>query len=70
MKRYLMSATLMLGIAAGAPIMIGCDEVEHTKSVDVKDDGTVVKKETKTTEAADGTVTKTEEKKVDKPATP
>ena len=33
----------------------------------MKDDGTVVKEQTKTTENADGTVTKTEEKKVDKP---
>lgn len=70
MKRYLLSAMLTLGLAAGAPLMVGCDEVSHEKKVDVKDDGTVVKEEKKVTESVDGTVTKTEEKKVDKPGTP
>ena len=71
MKRYLLSAMLMLGVAAGAPLMIGCDEeVSHEKKIEVKDDGTVKKEEKKVTEAPDGTVTKTEEKKVDKPASP
>ena len=71
MKRYLMSAMLMFGIAAGAPLFVGCDDtVSHEKSVEVKGDGTVKKEEKKVTESADGTVTKTEEKKVDKPATP
>jgi hypothetical protein len=70
MKRFL-SIALMSGIGlCGAPLMVGCDTVEHSKSTDVKSDGTVVKKETKTTENPDGTVTKTEKKDVDKPATP
>ena len=71
MKRYLLSAMLTLGVAAGVPLFVGCDEeVSHEKKIEVKDDGTVKKEEKKVTESADGTVTKTEEKKVDKPATP
>ena len=52
------------------PLMVGCDTTEHTKSTDVKSDGTVVKKETKTTQNPDGSVTKTETKDVNKPANP
>ena len=52
--------------------IVGCDDtVEHKKTTEVKDDGTKVEKEAKTTvEDPDGTVKKTEEKKVDKPANP
>ena len=71
MKRML-SIALLSGITfAGAPLMVGCDDtVEQKKSTEVKSDGTVVKKETKTTENADGSVTKTEKKDVDKPNSP
>jgi hypothetical protein len=59
---------LMLVSFAGVPAFInGCDTVEHSKSTEVKDDGTVVKKETKTQENPDGSVTKTEKKDVDRP---
>jgi hypothetical protein len=66
MKRFL-SIALMSGIGlCGAPLLVGCDDtVDHKKSVEVKSDGTQVTKETKTTENADGSVTKTEKKDVD-----
>lgn len=66
MRRLILAS--MLGVSlAGVPALVGCDrEVEHSKTVDVKDNGTVVKKETKTTENADGSVTKTESKDVNK----
>jgi hypothetical protein len=68
--RRLLITPLMLASFVGLPlaaVAVGCDTVEETKKVDVKDDGTVVKEKSKTTENADGTVTKTEEKKVDRP---
>ncbi|HYO09446.1 MAG TPA: hypothetical protein VER17_10780 [Tepidisphaeraceae bacterium] len=68
MNRLMLSACLLLAFA-GTPVIVGCDEThEHSKTTDVKDDGTVVKKESKTTENTDGTVTKTEKKDVDKPS--
>ena len=66
MRRYIASS-LMLAAFAGMPVFVGCDTVEHSKSTEVKNDGTVVKKESKTTENPDGSVTKTETKDVDKP---
>jgi hypothetical protein len=69
MRRYIMSSLLAVSFA-GLPVFVGCDTVEHSKSTEVKDDGTVVKKESKTTENPDGSVTKTEKKDVDKPGTP
>ena len=66
MNRAMMSVVVLLGLGGG-PLLVGCDTTEHSKSTEVKDDGTVVKKETKTTENADGSVTKTEKKDVDKP---
>ena len=69
MRRHLITP-LMLVSFVGLPLAattVGCDTVEEQKKVEVKDDGTVVKEKTKTTENADGSVTKTEEKKVDKP---
>ena len=69
--RGLASKTLiaftLIGVPAGIIGLGGCDTTEEHKKVDVKDDGTVVKEKTKTTENADGSVTKTQEKKVDKP---
>ena len=68
MRRFVI-CSLMAASFAGTPMLVGgCDTVEHSKTTDVKDDGTVVKKETKTTENPDGSVTKTESKDVDKPA--
>jgi hypothetical protein len=69
MNRLMLTAVILLGFAGG-PMLVGCDTVEHSKSTEVKDDGTVVKKETKTQENADGSVTKTEKKDVDHPSTP
>jgi hypothetical protein len=67
MRRVLMASLLGVSLA-GVPILAGCDrDVEHSKTVDVKDDGTAVKKETKVTENADGSVTKKETKDVAKP---
>ncbi len=66
--RRLMSVSLLSLCFVGAPLLVGCDDtVEETKSVDVKDDGTVVREQEKVTENADGSVTKTESKNVDKP---
>jgi hypothetical protein len=50
------------------PLMsLGCDDtVEHDKKVETKN-GTTVTKEKKVTQSDDGTVTKTEEKKVTNP---
>ena len=69
MNRLMISATMLVGFC-GAPLLVGCDTTEHSKTVDVKNDGTVVKKETKTTENPDGSVTKTEKKDVDHPSNP
>ena len=66
MQRLMLSLAMIVGFA-GLPLISGCDTTEHSKSVEVKDDGTTVKKETKTTENPDGSVTKTEKKDVDKP---
>ena len=44
MNRMMICAIVLLGFAGG-PLLVGCDTVEHTKSVDVKNDGTVVKKD-------------------------
>jgi hypothetical protein len=53
----------------GLPLVVGCDrEVATEREVNVKDDGTIVKEETKVTEDAEGDLTKTETKSVDKPA--
>ena len=68
MRRF--ATTPLLFAFALSPLAFttgGCDTTEEHKKVEVKDDGTVVKEQTKTTENADGSVTKTEEKKVDKP---
>ena len=68
MKRLMMVAMLTLGLAAPSMTIVGCEEtLEHEEKVEVKDDGTVKKEETKVTEGADDTVTKTETKTVDKP---
>jgi len=60
----------VLGLAACPAIMTGCDrEVSHTKSVDVKDDGSVKTKEKTVTQNPDGTVTETKEESQTKPPT-
>jgi len=66
MRRFVITSLMALSFT-GVPMIVGCDTTEHSKSTEVKDDGTVVKKESKTTENADGSVTKTESKDVDKP---
>jgi len=67
MRTFAINALIALGLILSPLAITGCDTVEEEKKVEVKDDGTVVKEKTKTTENADGSVTKTEEKKVDKP---
>jgi len=63
MTRWILCAALLVPFA-------GCDrEVESERSVDVKDDGTKVTKETTVSETADGGVKKEETKTVDKPET-
>ena len=64
----LLSTTLVAGALLAGGFVVGCDEtVSKTSETKVKDDGTVVKKEDKVTQNADGTVTHTEKKSVDKP---
>ena len=67
MRRFATNALIAFTLVGVPACIIGCDTTEETKKVDVKDDGTVVKEKTKVSENADGSVTKTEEKKVDKP---
>ena len=68
MLRQITLAALLALPVAGTGFMIGCDdETSSNKTVDVKDDGTKVTTEEKTTKDDDGNVTKTEEKKVDHP---
>ena len=67
MKKNSIFMLIVLTLVGVPAAIIGCDTTEETKKVDVKDDGTVVKEKTKTTENADGSVTKTQEKKVDHP---
>jgi hypothetical protein len=67
MNRPLYCAIVAAALAGG-PFLAGCEkEVSKTETTKVKDDGTVIKRESKTTEGSDGTVTKTETKKVDRP---
>jgi hypothetical protein len=64
----IMSGLLGVSLLGLPAAIVGCDrDVEHSKTVDVKSDGTAVKKETKVTENADGSVTKKETKDVSKP---
>ena len=66
--RCLIATPLILALVAAAPMLNGCEEtVDQEKSVDVKDDGTVVTEEEKVTETPSGDVTKTQTKEVDKP---
>ena len=59
------AATSALGLSL---LTVGCGrEVAHTEDTKVKSDGTVQTKEKTVTENPDGTVTKTETKKTDKP---
>jgi hypothetical protein len=67
MNRLLSTALVAAAIGAGG-MLVGCDEtVSRETETKVKDDGTVIRKEEKVTQGADGTVTKTETKKVEKP---
>jgi hypothetical protein len=59
------TAIVALGLSV---LTVGCErEVAHTEDTKVKSDGTVQTKEKTVTENPDGTVTKTETKKTDKP---
>ncbi len=69
MKRLMLCATLAMPCAAMSALL-GCDrEVESDKSVEVRDDGTKVTKETTVSETADGGMKKEESRSVDKPET-
>jgi hypothetical protein len=64
----LLSLALVAGMITGGSFLVGCEETTSRETTTkVKDDGTVVKKEQKTTEGPDGAVTTTEKKTVDKP---
>lgn len=65
MKKFL---TLVAAMSFGLGALVGCDDtIAEKREVDVKDNGTVVEKNTKVEEKADGSIQKTEEKKVDRP---
>jgi len=67
MKRIMLCAALAIPLA-GLPVLSGCDrEVESEKSVEVRDDGTKVTKETTVSETSDGGTKKVESRDVDKP---
>lgn len=67
MNRTLHSIVIAASLVAG-PFLVGCEETTSRETqTRVKDDGTVIRKEEKVTEGADGSVTKTETKKVDRP---
>ena len=64
-KLIVFAAISALGLSF---LTTGCErEVAHTEDTKVKSDGTVQTKEKTVTESPDGTVTKTETKKTDKP---
>ncbi len=68
MLRQLTLAAVIALPVAGSGFLVGCEEeIASEKTVDVKDDGTVITDETTVTKDGDGEVTKTEEKKVDAP---
>jgi Ni/Co efflux regulator RcnB len=62
--RKMMSLAVVLSMAA-MPMLAGCDRtVSDKESVQVKDNGTTVRKQDKVTEKSDGTVVKEESKSV------
>jgi len=65
MRRYLISSALAVSFV-GMPLFVGCErELAHEKKVESTPSGTKVE-EKKTVENADGSVTKTETKDVNK----
>jgi hypothetical protein len=69
MRRITTLAAALLITLVGMPFVGGCErEIESEKKVEVKQDGTKVTEEKKVTQDTQtGEVTRTEEKKVDKP---
>ena len=68
MKNRTLHSVLIAAAVLAGPFVVGCeDTVSRESTTRVKDDGTVIKKEEKVTEGADGSVTRTETKKVDRP---
>ena len=64
-KLVILGAIAALGLSS---LIVGCErEISHTESTHVSSDGSVKSKEKTVTESPDGTVTKTETKKTDKP---
>lgn len=67
--RYRMFA-IALGMMAGMALLAGCDdEIAREETVEVKDDGTVVREKEVVREQPDGTIIKEESKEVDRPGT-
>ena len=66
-NRKLLILAAICGLASST-MLVGCGrEVSHTEDTHVSSDGSVKTKEKTVTENPDGTVTKTETKKPDKP---
>ena len=66
-NRKLVILTAISGLAFST-LLVGCGrEVSHTEDTHVSSDGSVKTKEKTVTENPDGTVTKSETKKTDKP---
>jgi hypothetical protein len=66
-NRKLVILAAICGLASST-LLVGCGrEVSHTEDTHVTSDGSVKTKEKTVTENPDGTVTKTETKKTDKP---
>ncbi len=67
MMRNLMSAVVIAG-ALVVPFAGGCEETRsEQKETKVKEDGTVIRKSETVKENSDGSVTKTEQRTVDRP---
>lgn len=66
MRKLLLNFAAM-GMLLGAPMLAGCDRtIEEDTTVKQKSDGSTEVKREKVTESPDGTITKTEEHKVDR----
>ena len=65
MRRTITSFALSVLLIPAGIFVVGCDETVSEKSTEIKrTDGPDTKTQTKVTESPDGTMTKTEEKKV------
>lgn len=68
MKRSMVILVSVLDLAGVPMCMVGCDrEIEHTKSTEIKRDGTVESKEKTVTQNPDGTITEEKSESKTKP---